>query len=300
MRRDEASAARRRLLRVRRAALVMMLLVLWPATALGQTSASSCVDDHKRVQTARQSGGYLAARDAAHRCAHAACPQLVREDCAAWYVDIERSVPTLIFEVRDADDRDLVDVQVSENGLPIVGAVAGRAVALDPGHHRLRFEASGHRPHELDLVVREDAKNRSVAVTLLPARAEARPVHTSSAGVPEPAVGRRDRRLASAWALSAVATAALGAYAALGITGKVAQQRLDDSSCKPHCAVSEVEYVNRMYKAADVAAGIGTAAAITATILYLTRRRESPRPVALGWDASCGERGGTLSLRGAF
>src|SRR6201989_3026407 len=48
---------------------------------------AACVADHKLVQTTREAGHYLESRDGAARCAQSSCPQLIREDCAAWYVD---------------------------------------------------------------------------------------------------------------------------------------------------------------------------------------------------------------------
>jgi hypothetical protein len=278
----------------RRCAWILTLLAAWPAVALAQSPSESCLLDHKRVQTERQSGRYLQARDAAHRCAQSSCPQLVREDCAAWYVDIERSVPTLLFEVRDPRGRDLVDVTVSEHGRPVAGAASGRATAFDPGHHRLRIEAPGYPPEELDLMVREGTKNRTVSVTL----------RSSHARAQEPVSKRPGRMLTpSVLALGTVTTVALTAYAALGVAGRVALQRVDHSGCKPDCSraqVNDLQSINRMYTAANIAAGIGVAAALTTAVVYFTSRGEAARPPKLGWNARGDARGASVTLRGTF
>jgi hypothetical protein len=262
---------------------------------LGQSSVEVCVADHKRVQTLRQTGGYLEAHAAAARCASSACPLLVREDCSAWFVDLEERIPSLILELRDERGRDLVDVRVYANGQPLTNALDGRAIPIDPGRYRLRFEASGQRPLEQEVVVRETSKKRKLTVVL-----RALPAPAAKAA---PEVSRREEASAikpALLTLGAVAAASLGAAAALGGAGKLALRRLDRSQCKPDCSPSEVERVNETYRAAYIALGVGAAAATAAVIVYFAGRRRLAPPTKLSWRVDTFARGAGVSLQGAL
>jgi hypothetical protein len=241
-----------------------------------QDDVAVCVADHRLVQTARGSGHYLEGRDAAARCAQASCPQLIRQDCAAWYGDLADSTPSIVLELRDASGHDVPDAKVTLAERPL--AVDGRAIALDPGTHELRVEAAGYAPHVERIMLRQGEHNRRVAITLRSLQPTA-PVQVPRAFSP------------AVVALGSIGVAGLGTFAALAITGKL-QQR-DDDKCKPTCERGDVDKVNHLYLAADVAAAIGGSAAIAATVLYaLDRKRERRVNVAL---QPLG-----VSMRGAF
>jgi hypothetical protein len=256
-------------------------LSLFAHRAAAQAELAACVADHKRVQTGREAGLYLESRDAAARCAQAACPQLIREDCAAWYVDLAESTPSIVLDVRDHAGRDVTDARVmlGERVLD----VHGRAIALDPGSHELRVQAANHAPHSERIVLRQGERNRRIAITLQPVPGAREPVDSRSAPRFSPAV----------IALGVVGLVGLSTFAALATSGRVHHNRLDEDLCKPGCARSDVNYVNRVYVAADLAAAIGGSAAIAATVLHvLDRRRERRLDIGLNPLG--------MSVRGAF
>ena len=293
------------MIRLLACALVLLALPLTTGAARAESASESCVADHRAVQTRRQTGALLLAREAALRCADARCPRLVREDCAPWYIELEERLPSLIFEASDVHGHDLRDVRVSANGRVLSDHQSGRAVSVDPGSYRFLFEAQGYRPLERNVVVVEGVHGRTVLAVLeplaaeLPARAEAEPA-------------RRRTLTPAVVTLGAIATVGLTTFAALGINGKLMLNRLAQSHCRPDCSRSEVDHANRTYRAADVAVAVGGAAAVACAIVYLFgrsdhgrdgasgKRRETASLRSTGWDAEPLARGAALSVRAAF
>jgi hypothetical protein len=242
------------------------------------TDRIACIEDHKRVQTARESGQFLVSSEAAARCAQASCPLLIREDCATWYIELDRHTPSLVLDVRDPRGGDVAGPRVTLGERVL--DVHGRAIALDPGTYELRVEAAGFEVRSERIVVRQDEKNRRVTLTLQPLGA--------------PSVGRTSPTTSPAViTLGAFGLAGLGTFAALATAGKLRHSQLDDDSCKPGCDRRDVEGVNRMYLGANIAAAIGGSAAIAATVMFV-RERKRARQLEL----AVGPLG--LSLRGGF
>jgi hypothetical protein len=263
---------------VRISSLVLALaLSAFASRAAAQVDA--CIADHKRVQTARAAGHYLDSLEAAARCAQPSCPGLIRQDCAAWYVDVKERTPSIVLDVRDDRGRDLTDAKVTLGGRAL--DLHGRAISLDPGSYELHVEAPRHVPRVERIVLRQGEQNRRVAITLQPAL-------VASEFAPRPTARRRFSP--AVITLGAVGLAGLSTFAALAITGKVRNTELED--CKPGCARGDVDHVNGLYLGANVAAAIGGSAAIAATVLYLLDRRERRVNVALNPLG--------VSLRGAF
>ncbi len=260
--------------------VLAVAFLLLASHAAAQSDVAACVEGHKLVQTARESGRFLQGRDAAARCAQPSCPQLIREDCAAWYIELAESTPTVVFDVRDHVGRDVAEAKLTLDATPLDNH--GRAIALDPGAHELRVAAAGYDPQLQHVMLHQGEKNRRIAITLQPVPRRA-PLAPASTPKFSPAV----------ITLGVTGVVGLGTFAALAIAGKVENNQLDGYDCKPECARGDVNTVNRLYIAADVAAAIGGSAAIAATVLYvLDRKRERKLDVALHPLG--------VSVRGAF
>ena len=94
-------------------------------------------------------------------CARDACPAIVRRDCEKWLSDLDASQPTLRpRRARDPKGNDLPATRVSLDGSAFVARLDGKPVAVDPGEHVLRYEASGAAAVEQRVVVRVNEKNR--------------------------------------------------------------------------------------------------------------------------------------------
>lgn len=232
-----------------------------PAAA-PSADVSACVGDHKLVQTARESGQFLASRDAAARCAQASCPRLIREDCAAWYVELDQHTPSLLLDVRDPRGGDVPAPRVTLGGRAL--DVHGRAVALDPGAYELRVEAAGFEPQSARILLRQGEKNRRVTLTLDPS-------------APLPIAKSRPSLSPAVITLGAIGLVGLGTFAALAVVGRLRHGDLDADRCKPSCDRSDVDAVNRMYLGANIAAALGGSAALAAVALHVVDRRRARR-----------------------
>lgn len=135
-----------------------------PRNAVSADAVTQCIAANEDSLTLRKEGRLLDARRALAACAATSCPEAIRQACRDRIPDLNRSIPSVVFDVKDASGYDLVDVTVSVDGQP--GApVRATAVALDPGRHVFRFER-GQASVELDVVLREGQKDQPVAVVL--------------------------------------------------------------------------------------------------------------------------------------
>lgn len=149
-------------------AVVMMscLSILVASVARGAPPANAeptkdaCVDANENAQRLQRAGKV---RDAAARfrfCTATSCPAPVRDHCGARLAEIDRAMPTVIFEAVGGDGETLVGVTVTVNGMPLTESLDGSALPIDPGTHRFVFQAPGAVPVQRHLTLREGEKGR--------------------------------------------------------------------------------------------------------------------------------------------
>ncbi|AUX26328.1 uncharacterized protein SOCEGT47_068890 [Sorangium cellulosum] len=250
------------------------LACLTPARAhAGDVEA--CLTASEEGQRLRDEGRLREARARFIACGDAACPALVRSDCAGWLSELEARMPTLILSAQDARGHDVADVQVTLDGAPLAARLDGRAVEVDPGEHVLRFERAGSAPVALRLVVREGEKLRRVSARLTSPAAPG-----AGAGAPGRGAGasREDAGAPSSAgvpilpiALGGVAVAGGVAYAAFGLSARADADHLR-ATCAPRCTEADVDAVRTKVVAANIAFGVGVAALGGAVAALLLRR----------------------------
>ena len=134
----------------------------------------ACAAAAEDGQKLRAAGKLLAARSKLTECAVAACPALIRDDCARWNADLAATMPSIIIDARDADLRDLADVEVSIDGTTRAPSLDGKSIAIDPGPHRLVFHHAGSPPIIENVIIKEGARGRLFSIrfgaTLRPAQ----------------------------------------------------------------------------------------------------------------------------------
>ena len=111
----------------------------------GRTIEARLRQANESAQALRQSGKLREARAQLLVCVAASCPAPVRTDCAERVNEIERAMPTLVFDVKDKDGIAIDAVAVASDGAPLVTRLDGSAVPIDPGEHVFRFSAKGFR-----------------------------------------------------------------------------------------------------------------------------------------------------------
>jgi hypothetical protein len=236
----------------------------------------NCAAAYERAQELRSDGRLRAARSELLTCAQPSCPQFVVRDCRRWLDEVEVSLPTVVFIVRNAG-RDIEQVTVyrvvgkSEEGDELVAThLDGRAMPMDPGKQTFTFEVAGLPPRRVEVVVAEGQKRRLIEVEMSPVSA------------PPP-------RTLGAWPLvfAGVGAAGLAGFAGFGLAGWHQETRLEER-CAPACSDDEVKAVRRRYLIADISLGVGLASLGVASYLYITRGRTGTEggkdsSLAVGW-----------------
>jgi hypothetical protein len=135
------------------------------ATAAPPTK-EECVETFSRAQDYREKGKVSDAKRLFFLCAQQSCPALIQSDCAKFGDELDRSVPSLSFSVRDGKGADLPDAQVFIDGMLIASRTDdGKAHDIDPGKHTIRFAREG-RETILNIVVAVGEKNRNVSAVI--------------------------------------------------------------------------------------------------------------------------------------
>jgi len=144
--------------------VVVATFAALPAAAADPTK-EQCIAANDHAQESRQAGKLGKAREQLVVCVSQSCPGPVREDCAQRLDEVDKAMPTIVFEVKDASGNDVAAVTVKMDGQPFAQKVGGAAVAIDPGEHHFVFEAAGSST-EKTVVVREAEKDRRERVVL--------------------------------------------------------------------------------------------------------------------------------------
>jgi hypothetical protein len=254
-------------------------LALLALAANAHAEPQACFDAAVDGQKQRDAGKLLAARTQFIACAKSGCPDEVQKDCARWLSEVDATLPTVVFGARDGSGRDLLDVRVTVDGTPVGDTAQGKPVPLDPGKHEVKFERDGQPPYQQTLVVRAGEKNRSV-VAELPSPAGA----AESSHVP-----------IATFVLGGVGVVALGVFAYVGAHGVSDYHRLN---CDTGCSASDKSSVDRQFRIADIALGVGVAALAAGTIVWLVAPTKPNKP-AVGLGVAPIARGsyGTLTVR---
>jgi hypothetical protein len=137
--------------------------VTWPAAA--DPTKAQCIASNDHAQEFRQAGKLSKAREQLLICVAQSCPGPVREDCAQRLDELDKAMPTIVFEAKDAAGTDLVDVKVTIDGAPLADRLDGSSLKVDPGPHVFVFTWEGHPSVTKKLVLAEhDQARREVVV----------------------------------------------------------------------------------------------------------------------------------------
>jgi hypothetical protein len=257
------------------AALLLALALVGRAAPARADAVEACIRAADEGQSLRDQGRLLAARERFVTCAAEACPALLRDDCAGWLGGLEARLPSVVIAAADPAGRDLVDARVSIDGAPRPDAAAGRAVPLDPGVHAVRVTGPGGAVVELTVLLREGERRRVVA---------ARFAAAGAAAPPGPA-GRGP--IIAAVVLGGVALTGGGLFAGLAWSAKDELAHLR-ATCAPGCDPAAVDAVRAREIGANVALGVGLAAALAGTLVVVLRPGAGAKAAWLGAEPRIG------------
>ncbi|HET7500120.1 MAG TPA: tetratricopeptide repeat protein [Kofleriaceae bacterium] len=231
---------------------------------------------------------------------------------------IEPRLSTLRITV--AADRQIAGLEILRNGELLDPATWNQALPIDGGRYQIAARAPGKLAWSIEVTVATERDARTVEVPVLgePAPTPRRPDPPTTGPAPAP-IGSPDapapappataahsmwstrRKLAVGIGAGGAAAAAVG-----GVLGVMAVHRRDDAHAlcpSPQIACDGAPRANDLIRSghdlaieADVAFGVGAAAAIAATVLWLTGAPES-HGVAIAPAASTGQIGVIASGR---
>jgi hypothetical protein len=249
-------------------ALALVTTLALSSSAYADT-VEACATASEEGQVLRDRGKLREARALLVKCAAEACPSVVRKDCAEWLDSVDRRMPSVTPRARDKDGQDQADVRVLADGELLAEKLDGRAIAIDPGPRRLRFEHKHFPPIEQTIVVREGEKARPIDVVFGPAPAPPPP--------PEPP-GEVLHFPVGWWILVGVAGASVGM---VGYFGFHAKEEVDEmrSTCAPNCDPDRVDAARREALIANISIGVGFAAMLGASaVFYMSLPKAKPAP----------------------
>jgi hypothetical protein len=199
----------------------------------GDPGAAECLAANESSIKLRAQRELRAARTQLLVCASTSCPADIRAECARRVDEINRALPSLVFEAKGSDGADLASVKVTMDGKALAERLDGSAILVDPGEHKFLFETANQRPVEKTLVVREGERGRHerVAFGTSPARSEASTAASSSIGGGGSTGGGSQRTVGLVTA--GVGTAALATGVVFGLLAKSAK-----SDYESHCGAA--------------------------------------------------------------
>jgi hypothetical protein len=193
--------------------------VLAPASPVpvGQAVESSpCLSANESSISLQREHRLRAARAQLLLCSAAICPADVRDECIRRVTDINRSIPTMVFEAKDASGNDIRTVKVTVDAQLLVDQLDGTAVPVDPGQHAFVFETAGQPTVERQLVVMEGQKERRERITFAAALTSA-PHDTGSAISPAPTLATGEQPTTSGDATKRIVGFVVGAGGIAGV-----------------------------------------------------------------------------------
>ncbi len=191
-------------------------------------------------------------------CAAASCPPDIRKECLRRVEELNQAIPTIVFDVRDPTGADVNAVKVWMDDELLSTALDGRALAVDPGEHRFRFEAPGHAALEIALRIRESEKHRRHRVDW--PHVDAKRGMPAERRLPQAKLGAQQ---VSALMVGGVALVGLGVGVAFGLEGLSRKQRAESICPADRCPTQEG--VN-LWNDAQSAAHVSTLAFVTAGV----------------------------------
>ncbi len=296
-------------------AVAMAVLGAAGSAAAAPYTKVQCVEADDQAQSLRREGKLTASRAKLEVCVDAACPALLRDDCAQRLDELDRIQPSVVFEARDSAGNDLINVTVTVDGQPLAARLDGTSLKVDPGGHTFVFtpaDQASLAPMTKSYVIRESEKARREQIVFslanatavpAPAAAIAPPPATSDAATPTPGHGQRIGGIV----LGAAGVVGVGLGAIFGAgassTWSKAQSECGSASCGSANyaqAVSDQKSAQSSATLATVGFIAGGALLAGGVVLFFTAPKGERASTALTLTPAFGSGGGTMTLGGAF
>ena len=252
------------------ACLLAASLLLDAVSAMADgPSAEQCATASDDAQPLRKTGRLRAAKARLLVCVNRACPAMVRDDCASQLAEVERSIPTVVFDVRDREGREITGVKVTIDDAMLADRLDGTALEVDPGSHRFGFAATGTPSVGKDIVVREGEKARIEHVVLGAAPGAVKPSEAIPGGGSGSAGPRWPMFAAFGVGAAGIAVGSVLGAMALGDASGLRGQAGCPQSCPP-TAQPQIDALHGHQWGSDVALGVGVIGVVVGAVLLFT------------------------------
>ncbi len=262
------------------------------------TSKERCLAAYDSAQVLLRDGSLIDAREKLVFCGGAECPQVMHADCQRWLLEVEASIPTVVFQVEYASGAATGPATVSINGGEPV-PLDGRAMSVNPGQHEVTFSAEGFQTTSKVLVFSEGEKLRREVVVL-----EQMP-DASAASELAPAEVPGDDASSSGFPFTlpiilASSAAVVGGAGLVyfGLEARDGDERLDD--CSPNCTQDRVDGVKQDYLMANLSLGLGVIGLVTATALVVLQYPDDATAVTVPFGLQLQPLAHGVSVAGHF
>lgn len=240
----------------------------------------ACLEAHENAQVAREHADLVRARDLLRTCSREPCPHLVTRDCVAWLAEVERTLPSVVFDVLVGGTAGQADALFID-GAPVVITADDPVIELNPGLHRFgaRKIIDGTPVDvEIELLVQASVSRQTVRLELAPPPVAPLSVVRTDEIEASPRTPDRAHPLRRAgFAMLGVGAITGTATLVVGTLGLLARNRAVDD-CAPFCAPDRLAPIRAELLAADVLGAVTAAAAIgTAVLLGLAAQRAHAR-----------------------
>jgi hypothetical protein len=232
-----------------------------PSAFAGSADDDRCVASAERGQRERDEGRLVESRVLFSSCGGPSCPIVVQRDCLRWLAEVNARIPSIVVSVKDPADKDIVDGEIFVDGRPLAAANRGREHLVDPGKHLVVAKRAGWSDTSEEIVVGERERGRNVRLVMTG--------HVASPEQPARLVRPAARRVPMlTWILGGAAFVAGGSWAYLHVRATDETDTLR-ATCGLSCPKDAVDDAFFLVDASYVSLGIGVAAALGATLVYL-------------------------------
>jgi hypothetical protein len=274
-----------------RRAVVSMTAILIGVTLLGRVASAAepttleCLTAYEDSVPLKNNHQLRATRGKLVICSSESCPAEVRAECSRRVLEVDASMPTVVFEAKDVTGMEVVEILVKMDGDVLADRLLGSALPVDPGEHTFTFAAAGRPTVEKRLLILEGEKLRRERVELqaiaAPRAAPAAPLTIAKPAAMEPnspPPGARPslgRARTLALVLGGVGVAAIGVGA---LYGSIAMSRKAEAqaACPGQCADQDgVNKWDGAFSAGNISTGafvVGAAAIASGAFVWWRAR----------------------------
>ena len=246
-----------------------------PTGRADEVDKKACASAFASAQRQMRGGALLEAKKSLLICGGPQCPVAMHADCQHWLSSVEASISTVVFRISAAAGPPPSEVTFSVDGGE-AARLDGRAVSVDPGAHKVRFEAHGYQSTTNHLVVSEGEKLRNEFITLVPLVEVHRDGTGMRLGQADPILAPDNGAQPRRFTLPVVIASSVAVVGGIGAVYFGMKARSDDrqlEKCTPSCTRDRVDQVKREYLWTNLSIGLAAAGITTATILFILNGR---------------------------